>query len=84
MVAKLKAVGTALAALFSKATVDSLISDVEQRVEHLALLADAKATEQKVHQDFIAARVRLLDAAKTEETRARVIAAKFKALISSI
>ena len=106
---KFTALWSAVKALFSKSTIDSLISDVEQRVTHLTVVADAKAVEQKVHQDAINARLLLLNAAKTdakaveqkmhqdainarllllnaaktEETRARVIAAKFSALISA-
>lgn len=79
---KFAALWAAVKALFSKSTVDSLISDVEQRVTHLTVVADAKAVEQKVHAEALAARQRLYDAASREEARARAIAAKFKALIS--
>lgn len=81
---KLIALGAAIKALFTKTTVDSLIADVEQRAAHLTVVAEAKALEQRVHQDVIEARTALKAAALKEENRARAIAAKFRALISAV
>lgn len=81
---KLVALASAIKALFTKTTVDSLIADVEQRAAHLTVVAGAKALEQRIHQDEIDARTALKVAAQKEETRARAIAAKFRALISAV
>jgi len=63
-------------------TVDSIVADIVQKVEHLGIVAEANKLEQKAHDEVIAARQELQRLARLEEARARAIAYKLKALVS--
>ena len=68
---------------FFASSVDGLVADIEARVAKLQIVADAHKAEAAVHQKVIEERQALVAFAQKEEQRARVIAAKFQALISA-
>ncbi len=70
-------------ALFSKQTVNSIIADIVQKIEHLHVVAEAEALAAEVHDAVVAERKKLGDAARAEAARAKTIAEKLRALVSS-
>lgn len=64
-------------------TIDSVIADVEKRVNKLELLAEARKVEAKLHQKEIEVRTELKAFAEKEAARATVVASKFRDLISA-
>jgi hypothetical protein len=68
---------------FFASSVDSLVADIEARVAKLQIVADAHKAEAEVHQKVIEERQALVAFVQKEEARARIIAAKFQALISA-
>lgn len=64
-------------------TIDSVIADVEKRVNKLELLAEAHKVEAELHQKEIEVRTELKAFAEKEAARATVIAGKFRDLISA-
>lgn len=67
---------------FKSHTVDSLIADIVQKVEHLHGVADAKHVEQEVHISAAMELSKLATVAQGERDRARSIANKLTALVS--
>lgn len=67
---------------FFKRTVDSIIADIQVRIEHLHLVAEAHQKAAELHSDEIAIRSKLVNEAKAEYARAKSIAGKFQELIS--
>lgn len=68
--------------MFFKKTVDSIIADIQVRIEHLHVVAAAHEKAVQVHQDEIALRTNLANEASKEYARAKSIARKFQELIS--
>lgn len=67
---------------FLKKSVDSIIADIEVRIEQLHVVAEAHAEAVKVHQAEIEFRTRLVASAEAEYARAKTIANRFTDLIS--
>lgn len=67
---------------FKTHTVDSLIADIVQKVEHLHVVAEAKDAEAVVQHAAAAAAVQAKTVAVAERDRARSIAEKLTALVS--
>lgn len=70
-----------LKSLFVK-SVDSIIADITQKIEHLHIVAEAHAVEQAVQQKIIAEASAAKAFAEAEYSRAKTIASKLTALVS--
>lgn len=73
---------SAIRAFFSAHTVDSLIADIVQKVEHLHAVAEVHAAEQAAQAAVIAEAQAAKAFAEKEYDRAKAIAAKLTALVS--
>lgn len=70
-----------LTSWFAK-SVDSIIADIVQKVEHLHIVAEAHAAEQKVQQAIINEAVKARIFAEKEYSRAKAIAERLTALVN--
>lgn len=68
---------------FLRQTVDSIVADIQSKVERLHIVAEAKAAEAEVHNAIVAERQKLAAEAKAVEARARSVAQKFANLIEA-
>lgn len=66
----------------AETSVDSIIADIQTRIEKLHVVAEAHSEAARLHQDEIEFRTRLVATATAEYDRAKSIAAKFEALVS--
>lgn len=66
---------------FSKLSVDSIIADIEAKIERLHVVAEIKREEAKVHDAIIAERNKLRQLASDEANCAKAIAEKFAELV---
>lgn len=71
-----------LKTFFGQLSVDSIVADIQKKVEQLHIVKEAVLEEQKLHEMAIAERTRLREAAQAEWARALRLADKFKELIS--
>jgi hypothetical protein len=65
-----------------KRSVDSIIADIQTRIDQLHIVAEAHAEAAKLHSAEIEFRTRLVATAEAEYARAKSIATKFGELIS--
>lgn len=70
-----------LKSLFRK-SVDSIVADIQAKVEALHIAADFHSAEAQVHAEAVQAKIKLTNAASAEAGRAKAIATKLEALIS--
>lgn len=68
--------------MWFKTSIDSILSDITAKIEHLHVVADAHAAEALIAADRASLYTKLHDFAVAEEARARKIAAKFTELVS--
>ena len=64
-----------------KKTVNSLISDIARKIEHLHDVADKHDEDAEVHEEKVAYHASEMETSQAEAGRARRIAKKFSALI---
>ena len=69
---------------FFRETVDSIVSDIQNKIERLHVVAELKDEESKVHAAIVAERQKLAAEASAVAARARAVAAKFASLIESV
>lgn len=67
---------------FTQKSVDSIIADIQTRIDQLHVVAEAHAIAANLHKDEIEFRIKLVATAEAEYARAKSIATKFKELIS--
>lgn len=63
-------------------TVDSIVADISAKAAKLHVVAEAKALEAEAHAKEIAIRTKLQTDAAAVVSRARLVAARFEALVS--
>lgn len=69
---------------FFRETVDSIVSDIQNKIERLHVVAEAKRLEAEAHDAVVAERSKLASEARAVKVRAEAVAAKFASLIESV
>lgn len=70
-----------LRSLFAGKTVDSVISDILQKIEHLHVVAELHADEQAVQAKIVGEAIKVKTFAEKEYVRAKEIASRLLAAI---